>query len=228
MPGGAAGEKLFCLDMAHMELDAHSVHNTISVACSPATSPFASDAGAGAAAAADDDTQHSTTSYTSSLQRAAAAGDRSTHLTGGGARASAAGAVPGLLEGSVRMKRTLSIQKSSSGLLVGRYILERTPYCSTDGGGQMWLGSEGGATSMGKARSVHAGTVFFDAAARASEGGSVRAKASFAGGSTRAGGYHSTGGIEADAVHAGNRTIHGGTAHAAAHATTRGTFYTAE
>lgn len=148
----------------------------------------------------DEGTQHSAISYASSLQRAASLGDRSTHLT------QVVGA-PELPTG--RFKKTLSMKRSPSGLLVGKYVLEPSDGGSSVGGlfagnshhgGTGFLASIGvGSAAATQVRSVHAGNAFFNAAVAAAPD-------------------KSTGAASAHA----NKTVHGGTAHAATKQTARG------
>eukprot|EP00879_Flechtneria_rotunda_P017926 GHRR01018788.1.p1 GENE.GHRR01018788.1~~GHRR01018788.1.p1 ORF type:complete len:455 (+),score=139.31 GHRR01018788.1:2185-3549(+) len=159
-------------------------------------------------------TQHSAVSYlshTDSLQRAVSAGDRSTHLS------SVVGA-PDLPTG--RFKKTLSLKRSSTGLLVGRYVLE-----PSDHGGTLYanhlaatkgclVSSSHGWQSVAnnvavaaekRAASMHAGMAFFNEAA-------VRFDASLRGGN-------------AAAATSLNHTVHGGTAHAVSKHNQTGPFY---
>jgi hypothetical protein len=232
MPGGGL-DKVFCLDMAHMDLR----HITISPSCSPPDSPKAAAAdadagadisissakhkagGAGSGTATpifaglgagdgsiNEDRLEGTQHSTSSLARAASVGDRSTHLT------TVAGAPEVLSTG--RFKKTLNLKEGKNGMLVGQYILEpadaaTSPSSSVHGGSVLgrgsntsWLGSIGVGSAAQQARSVHAGNAFFNKAATGS-GAAARDRST------------SRAGRGAAAVSAANKTVHGGTAHAA-------------
>eukprot|EP00775_Hariotina_reticulata_P003264 gene3264-3542_t len=113
-------------------------------------------------------------------------------------------------------KKTLSLKTSSSGLLVGKYVLEPSDDDTTHGpsaGMQGWLNSIGsGQAALKKARSVHAGRAFFNEASHHNGEGLLATDA--AGGPAR--------------EPRGNRTVHGGTEHAAIKAATgqtRDTYY---
>lgn len=251
MPGGGS-DKVFCLDMAHMDLGALSISTVASPVGSPRVSPPHSPKHAADAAAissadisirsgrrysaygegskhsvrnsaggkygdtagtdADEGTQHSTMSYASSLQRAASMGDVSTHLT------SMVG-VPDIPTTS-KLRKTLSLKKEDGGLVVGKYILEandassgaRTLQRSSSMGarvahaaaaaGQLLSNMKVGSAAA-HARSVHAGRAFFDEAAA----GSVHGRWTGLG------------------VVKENKTVHGGTAHAAGKLQKTGIFY---
>jgi len=231
MPGGSE-ERVFCLDMAHMELGPLSVSSVASLeSCkaTPLTSPTAADtalhrsssSGSGlirrgdvvagipfngslyavptsVAASAmgehdtDDDagTQHSTMSHLSSLERVAQTGDRSTHLT----RTNTAGE-PSDVATAARFKKTLSLRRDESGLLVGSYVLELsddTPAANGILKKSSWLNgiTQEGRAADRAARSVHGGVAFFRQA------------------SVKESSMHG-------AVNCNSRTVHGGTAHAA-------------
>jgi hypothetical protein len=213
MPGGNV-DKVFCLDMAHMDLAPLTISDMCkgSVPESPSSiaaadkahmavaSPFQalSFAAVGSDAFPGSDlegTQHSSASHADSLHRAASAGDRSTHLT------SMAGA-PQLTSG--RFKKTLSLQTSSSGLLVGKYVLEPSDDDTAHGPHprvQSWLSNMGsGQLALKKARSVHAGRAFFNEASHHH----VEARQTDGAG----------GDVPVQPMHF-SRTVHGGTEHAA-------------
>lgn len=231
MPGGSE-ERVFCLDMAHMELGPLSVSSVASLEshrATPLTSPTATDAGlhrssssgsglirkgdvvagvpfngslyaiptsVSAAAIGEHDTdedagtQHSTMSQLSSLERVAQTGDRSTHLT----RTNTAGE-PLDVAPAARFKKTLSLRRDQSGLLVGSYVLElNDDYPAANGmlKKSSWLN---GITPEGRAadraaRSIHNGAAFFRQA------------------SVQESSMHG-------AINCNSRTVHGGTAHAA-------------
>ncbi|KAF6262200.1 hypothetical protein COO60DRAFT_660797 [Scenedesmus sp. NREL 46B-D3] len=265
MPGGGL-DKVFVLDMAHMDLGSIA----ISPACSPPGSPRAATAASAAAAAAgaadagadisisiarlkagsaagivggdsatpvfaglaagdggiEDDrlegTQRSTASCASSLARAASAGDRSTHLT------TVAGA-PEVLS-THRLKRTLNLTEGKNGMLVGQYVLQpadapTSPSPSSahahggalgTGSGTSWLASIGIGAAAQQARSVHAGNKFFNAATAG--GGPAGDRSTSRSGRVAA--------VAAAAALAANKTVHGGTAHAATKQSARvGIFY---
>ncbi|WIA14928.1 hypothetical protein OEZ85_001641 [Tetradesmus obliquus] len=261
MPGGGL-DKVFCLDMAHMDLNKVAMSPPGSPLAAAAAAVRAADAGAdisigsarhkagsaggdaslrnGSAAAGsgsatpvfaglgdgsidEDDTlegtQHSTVSgasCSSSLARAASAGDRSTHLT------SIAGAPD--VQSTGRFYKTLSLKESKNGMLIGQYVLQPADGPSSPLSGtasvpagnsllgrsssNSWFGSLGVGAAAQQARSVHAGNQFFNAAGeRSIRGGRVAAAA-------------------AAAALAANKTVHGGTAHAATkEATAGGIFY---
>lgn len=244
MPGGSE-EKVFCLDMAHMDLgplsqSSFSTVDSIKAAGGPLspsadgslhhsgstsfhcsgsnhvlkqdTIPAGSSPGAVAAAngslyathgagpavpsslaastigeheETDEGTQHSALSYMNSLERVAVTGDRSTHLTHTSSQIEDAPALQG------RFKKTLSLRRSNSGLVVGSYVLEPSDDDKTAGRG--WLNgiTHEGRVAERQARSVHGGVAFFREAT-----------------------------VKDSSTHKGaacnSRTVHGGTAHAAA------------
>eukprot|EP00878_Enallax_costatus_P011766 GHUV01012282.1.p1 GENE.GHUV01012282.1~~GHUV01012282.1.p1 ORF type:complete len:518 (+),score=113.09 GHUV01012282.1:1083-2636(+) len=246
MPGP---EKVFCLDMAHMDFGALSISTVTTPIGSPRVSPPHSPKSAAAFGTADisvrserrysafgegsrhsarggtaaafptsidgtdpeEGTQHSALSYASSLQRAASAGERSTHLT------SIIGAPD--IPTTGKLKKTLSLRKQDNGLLVGKYVIEVND--ANSGAGDFVRSNSAGlrltqaATSLlsnigiggaaAHARSVHAGRAFFAEAAAA--GGSVHGKR-----------------MALTSLHE-NKTVHGGTAHAASKQQKTGIFY---
>lgn len=138
-------------------------------------------------------TQHSTLSYTNALERVAQTGDRSTHLSTSSHLAGEP-LVDAPAQQSARFKKTLSLRRSASGLVIGSYVLERAEdsRAATDGGSgakPSWL-----AADEKHARSVHNGAAFFRAAASKADS--------------------SMHGITSTTCT--SRTVHGGTEHAAA------------
>jgi hypothetical protein len=228
MPGGSE-ERVFKLDMAHMELGPlsqssmgpdnshkamspraadHSSHifrsdSANNAAAGPVLAPSGSLYGAAAAMpransslatstigeheATDDEdgTQHTQASYSSALDRVAQTGNRSTHLSQipgeGGDTASMHG----------RFKKTLSLRRGSSGLLVGTYVLEPLENGMSRGSWMQGITAAGRAEQKA-AKSVHGGVAFFREAATKADSSMHVATACT------------------------SRTVHGGTAHAAA------------
>jgi hypothetical protein len=165
-------------------------------------------------ASIDDDRLEGTQHSTSSLARAASAGDRSTHLT------TITGAPEVLSTG--RFKKTLHVKEGKNGMLVGQYVLEpsdapASPSGSMHGGSVLgrgsstsWLASIGVGAAAQQARSVHAGNAFFNKAS----GAGAAAAADRSTSTSRA--------VQVAAAHVANKTVHGGTAHAATKQSARG------
>jgi hypothetical protein len=137
-------------------------------------------------------TQASSKSYSNALERVAQTGNRSHHLQrisgeggGGGHDASLQG----------RFKKTLSLRRSESGLVVGSYVLEPMHSSSSGVAKNSWMpGALSAGGSSRAARSVHGGAAFFREAASKADSSTHVVKASAC----------------------TSRTVHGGTAHAAA------------
>lgn len=139
----------------------------------------------------EDNTAHSSISYSNALDRVAATGDRSKHLS----RISGEGEDSAALSG--RFRKTLSLRKSDSGLIVGSYVLERMDdvpdkLLSPRPSFVQLLSARGSSDGGKKSRSVHNGAAFFREAA-----------------SKRDSSMHVTPSACTSA------TVHGGTAHAA-------------
>jgi hypothetical protein len=233
MPGGSE-ERVFKLDMAHMELRPLSQSSIGPDSSHKATSPtaadhsssghiFRSDSANNAAAAAgpvlapngslygavaampransslatstigeheatddEDGTQHTQASYSSALDRVAQTGNRSTHLS----RIPGEGGDSASMHG--RFKKTLSLRRGSSGLLVGSYVLEPLENGGISKGRWMQGITTAARAEQKAAKSVHGGVAFFrEAATKADSSMHVTTACT-------------------------SRTVHGGTAHAAA------------
>lgn len=136
-------------------------------------------------------TQVSSKSYSNALDRVAQTGNRSTHLqriSGEGG-----GGADGALQG--RFRKTLALRRSDSGLVVGSYVLEPMDSSISSAAKSSWMQaamSAGGGSRA--ARSVHGGAAFFREAACKADSSTHVVKASAC----------------------TSRTVHGGTAHAAA------------
>jgi hypothetical protein len=148
--------------------------------------------------ATDEGTQHNMASMHTGRDRSTRAGSKHVHTSGG---VSGEVLVEEALQG--RFKQTLSLQRSHSGLVVGSYVLESVN--SGNGGPNSsgpsvskWLNSitANGRAAQKAAQSVHGGVAFFKEAADKADV------------SVRAGMQHSSA--------CASRTVHGGTAYAAA------------
>lgn len=133
----------------------------------------------------EDGTQHTQASYSSALDRVAQTGNRSTHLS----RISGEGGDSASMHG--RFKKTLSLRRGSSGLLVGSYVLEPLEDGILKGSWMQGI-TKAGRTEQKAAKSVHGGIAFFREAATKADSSMHLATA------------------------CSSRTVHGGTAHAAA------------
>jgi hypothetical protein len=218
MPGGGA-EKVFCLDMAHMELGPLSQASVSTVESCRVVSPTAADASAHRSTHGLKSDQDAAVAVNgTSLYDAVHVEAERAHSNAGTddedddegtqhsrlSRMSSLGRVAATgnksthlslgdhVEG-MRFKKTLSLRRSDGGLVVGSYVLQPAEDRARSDAGlrsESWMQ---GLNSQQVARSVHGGMAFFrEAASRADT-----------------------------SMHAGqqaysSRTVHGGTAHAAA------------